>query len=160
MGKRVSSKEYNIFLSHPSISINRRARRGVPAALKVKRNAEFPLLKGFLSNLAVCTCYSPNFLSALKSCATLLWHFLACAPLKFGSIVSQQGSWSFSGYLFIEVTWGQWCGVYGVLFFQDMVNRVCWNSFNFSKGGGRWWKSFVLKLHTYQTHRSIPALYV
>lgn len=82
--KRVGGKEYNVFLSHLPISINRMASRGgIPAALKVKINAEFPLLKVTSATCSVCLlfpklsfcseilCYPPVTFSCMRS--TEVW---------------------------------------------------------------------------------------
>lgn len=47
------------------------------------------------------------------------------------------------------VLWGAF------FFFKNVVSLTCGNSFNFAKGESRWWRRFILKIHIYQTHRSI-----
>lgn len=130
--KRVVSKNCHIFLTELPMFSSRKERGVVPNALEVKTNAEFPFQNGFLSNLAVyllslklsfCNeilCYPPVTFSCMHS--TEVWVY--CFPTR--ELILQQ----------LLIYWGHLRSVMWLLwgtFFQNLVNAVCWNLFNFAE---------------------------
>lgn len=117
--KRVGGKEYNVFLSYLPISINRMASRGgIPAALKVKINAEFPLLKVTSATCSVCLlfpklsfcseilCYPPVTFSCMRSTEVWVYCFTTRELILQQLLIywghSRSAMWVLWGAFFLE----------------------------------------------------------
>lgn len=123
------SRRQRMYFYHISPSLLTEWREGgVPAALKVKTNAEFPLLKVTSATCSVCLlfpklsfcseilCYPPVTFSCMRS--TEVWVY--CFTTR--ELILQQ----------LLIYWGHsrsamWV-LWGAFFFWNMVSLVCWNS--------------------------------